>query len=257
MLRRLWAGLLAVTSLAGGVAVLGSTAAEAQPAAVSDTLLPGQKLMALQSIKSKSGVFTLTMQRSGVVTLLQRGDKQPLWSTETYRPGAVLVMGQDGMLRIIYGRTQVLAIGAASAGAKLVLPNTGLLATYNTRGKAVWNRHMVIGTLTPGVRLVAPNVAPGREVILYSVKHTYTLQILNTGNMVLLKNGKTVLWSTGKTGFPKSWATIRPDGSLATYNESNDETWLFDTWRAGTVAQVRDDGSFLLIYGKTVVKKFH
>ncbi|MFC6158499.1 hypothetical protein [Kribbella jiaozuonensis] len=257
MLRRLWAGILAVTSLTGGMAVLGSTAAEAQPAAVSDTLLPGQKLMALQSIKSKSGVFTLTMQRSGVVTLLQRGDKQPLWQTETYRPGAVLVMGQDGMLRIIWGRTQLLAIGAASAGAKLVLPNTGLLATYNTRGKAVWNRHMVIGTLTPGVILNAPSVGPGREVILYSVSHAYTVQMLDSGSLVLLKNGKTVLWTTGKSGLPKGWAVMRADGTLSTYNVSNDETWQYDTRRPGTVAQVRDDGSFLLINGKTVVKKFH
>lgn len=257
MLRRFIAGVVAAGALAGGVVTLGGTAAQAQPAAVSDTLLPGQRLLPLQSIKSKSGVFTLTMQRSGVVTLLQRGDTVPLWRTETYRPGAVLVMGQDGMLRIIYGRTQIMAIGAASAGAKLVLPNTGLLATYNTRGKAVWNRHMVIGTLTPGVRLVAPNYAPGREVSLYSVTHAYTVQVLDTGNMVLLKNGKTVLWSTGKTGFPKSWATMDIDGTLYTFNQSNDISWLYSTRRAGTVAQVRDDGSFLLINGKTVVKTFH
>jgi hypothetical protein len=256
MLRRFIAGVVAVGALAGGVAVLGGTAAQAQPAAVSDTLLPGQKLGVLQSIKSKSGVFTLTMQRSGKVTLLQRGVTYPLWQTEYYRAGSVLVMGQDGWLRVIWGRTQLLAIGVTSAGARLVLPNTGVLATYNTRGKAVWNRHMIVGTLTPGVKIVAPD-AQGREVTMYSANRVYTLRLLTNGNLVLFKNGTTVLWSTGKTKYPGSSGWIAADGTFMTVNAFGDISWSYMTRRAGTVAQVRDDGSFLLINGKTVVKTFH
>ncbi|WP_410786341.1 hypothetical protein [Kribbella sp. C-35] len=255
MVRRLLAGVLAVGTLLGGAVLVGSAPAEAKTVAVSDTLLPGQKLMALQSIKSASGVFTLTMQRNGNVTLLQRGVGQALWMSGTYWPGSVLVMAADGTMRIIYGRTQVWSMGAASPQAKLVLPNTGLLAIYNTRGKAVWNRHMVIGTLMVGAMLHAPD-ALGRDVTLYSLDHVYTLRLLTNGNMVFQKNGTTVLWSTGKTGYPESFANIDPNGLFATYNRAGDGTWDFSTRRPGTVVQIRNDGHFLLINGRTIVKTF-
>ncbi|RZU20089.1 hypothetical protein EV645_2316 [Kribbella rubisoli] len=250
MVRRLLAGLLAVGAMLGGAVV----AAPAE-AAVKDTLLPGQKLLALQSIKSASGVYTLTMQRNGNVTLLQRGAVQPLWMSNTYRPGAVLVMGTDGVMRVIYGRTAIWAMGAASPQAKLVLPNTGLLGIYNTRNKAVWNRHMVIGTLMPNALLRSPD-SLGRDVTMYSTNHVYTLQLLANGNLVFLKNGKTVLWSTGKTGWPESRAYIDSSGRFGTLNRDGDETWGWDSRRAGTVVQIRNDGHFLLIHGRTIVKTF-
>jgi hypothetical protein len=250
MVRRLLAGLLAVGALLGGVVV----AAPAE-AAVKDTLLPGQKLLALQSIKSASGVYTLTMQRNGNVTLLQRGTKDPLWITNTYRPGAVLVMGTDGVMRVIYGRTAIWSMGATSPQAKLVLPNTGLLGIYNTRGKAVWNRHMVIGTLMPNALLRGPDSA-GRDVAMYSTNHVYTLQLLANGNLIFLKSGKTVLWSTGKTQYPESRAYIDSNGRFGTLNRDGDETWGYDSRRAGTVVQIRNDGHFLLINGRTIVKTF-
>ncbi|TCC43031.1 hypothetical protein [Kribbella sindirgiensis] len=232
-----------------------SAPAEARTVAVSDTLLPGQKLMTLQSIKSASGVFTLTMQRNGNVTLLQRGVAQALWMSGTYRPGSVLVMAADGTMRIIYGRTQIWSMGAASPQAKLVLPNTGLLAIYNTRGKAVWNRHMVIGTLMAGAMLRAPD-ALGRDVTMYSLNHVYTLKLLTNGNMVFLRNGTTVLWSTGKTQWPESSAWIDVNGLFGTYSRDGDGTWDFHTHRPGTVVQIRNDGHFLLINGRTIVKTF-
>lgn len=251
MVRRLLAGLLAVGALLAGAVVAGTPA----EAAVKDTLLPGQKLLAVQSIKSASGVYTLTMQRNGNVTLLQRGTRDPLWMTNTYRPGAVLVMGTDGVMRVIYGRTTIWSMGAASPQAKLVLPNTGLLGIYNTRGKAVWNRHMVIGTLMPNALLRAPD-SLGRDVTMYSTNHVYTLQLLANGNLAFLKNGRTVLWSTGKTGWPESRASIDSSGRFDTLNRDGDETWGYDSRRAGTVVQIRNDGHFLLISGRTVVKTF-
>jgi hypothetical protein len=255
MVRRLVAGMLAIGALLGGAALVGSTPAEAKTVAVSDTLLPGQKLMTLQSIKSQSGVFTLTMQRSGNVTLLQRGVTQPLWISGTYRPGSVLVMAADGTMRIIWGRTQIWSMGAASPNAKLVLPNTGLLAIYNTRGMAVWNRHMVIGTLMVGAVLRAPD-ALGRDVTLYSLDHVYSLRVLTSGDMVFRKNGTTVLWRTGKNAGPEAYANIDPNGSFCTFNNANDCVWEFATYRPGTVVQIRNDGHFLLINGRTIVKTF-
>ena len=149
----------------------------------------------------------------------------------------------------------ILVVGVASAQAKLVLPNTGLLGIYNTRGKAVWNRHMVIGTLMPNALLRAPD-GTGRDVTMYTVNRVYTLQLLANGNLVFLKNGKTVLWSTGKTQYPGSTAWIDSSGRFGTLNRGGDETWGYDSRRAGTVVQIRDDGHFLLVNGRTVVKTF-
>ncbi|MFM9797334.1 hypothetical protein ACKI1M_48555, partial [Streptomyces turgidiscabies] len=80
---------------------MGSAPAEAKVAAVSDTLLPGQKLVAGQYIRSRSGVFTLIMDSRGEAKLYQRGVSWRLWSSGTGRAGSVLVMGTDGTLQMI------------------------------------------------------------------------------------------------------------------------------------------------------------
>ncbi|WP_329004102.1 hypothetical protein OHA18_11950 [Kribbella sp. NBC_00709] len=222
---------------------------------MSDTLLPGQKLLAGQYIRSRSGVFTLIMDTRGEAKLFQRGVSWRLWSSGVGRAGSVLVMGTDGTLQMIYGRTKIWSMSIKSAGAKLVLPDTGNLAIYNTRGKANWNRHMVVGTLMPQSQIHAPDPA-GREVIMYSVNRVYTLKFLTTGNLVLLKNGTTVLWSTGKKGAPESYGSVGPEGTFYTFNNFGDITWMYDTRRAGSVVQLRDDGHLVMVNGRTVVKTF-
>ncbi|MFI5690994.1 hypothetical protein ACIA58_04095 [Kribbella sp. NPDC051586] len=257
MMKKSWAVVAGGLAMAG-LAFFASAPAEAAPtsgatvSAVKDTLLPGQKLLAGQYIRSRSGVFTLIMQPRGEVQLLQRGVSLPLWKSGTWRPGSVLVMGTDGTLQVIYGRTKIWSMSIKSAGAKLVLPDNGNLAIYNTRGKAVWNRHMVIGTLMPQSQLHAPDPA-GREVIMYSVNRVYTLKFLTTGNLVLLKNGTTVLWSTGKKGWPESYGSVAPDGTFYTFNKFGDISWMYETRRAGSVVQLRDDGHLVMVNGRTVV----
>ncbi|TDW88428.1 hypothetical protein EV137_6532 [Kribbella pratensis] len=256
MVRRLWVGVLAVGALLGGVAVVGSTQAEAKAVAVSDTLLPGQKLLAGQYIRSHSGVYTLIMQPAGDVKLYQRGVKNPLWASGTWRRNSVLVMGTDGTLQVIYGRTKIWSMSIKSAGAKLVLPDTGNLAIYNTRGKANWNRHMVVGTLMPQSKLAGPD-ATWDEVIMYSVNRIYTLKFLTTGNLVLYKDGTTVLWSTGVKNAPGAYGWVNPDGSFGTVNGFGDLTFFYQTRRDGSVLQLTDDGHLRMVNGKTVVKIFY
>jgi hypothetical protein len=93
------------------------------------------------------------------------------------------------------------------------------LAIYNTRGKAVWNRHMVIGTLMPGSQIRGVDTA-GRDVTMYSVNRVYTVQMRADGNLVLLRNGKTVLWSSNTTSWPNSSAWISPAGRFAVRNQN-------------------------------------
>ncbi|MEV8376800.1 hypothetical protein AB0P21_28925 [Kribbella sp. NPDC056861] len=224
-------------------------------AAVSDTLLPGQKLLAGQYIRSKSGVFGLAMTRYGTLGLTQRGVKGLLWQA-TFRPGVVAVMGSGGSLTIIYGRTQIASIGANSPGAKLVLQNTGNLEILNTRGKAVWNRHMVINTMTQGWQLV-PTTALGGNTVLYSTNRVYTLVMRPDGDLVLLQNGKTVLWRTGTAGHPGSIALMQSDGWFFTRDTNGYMVWEFATRRAGAVVQLLDTGRLQLVHGRTVVKVLH
>lgn len=249
-------GIVAVGALVSAGSANASTDQATQAAAVSDTLLPGQKLMATQYIRSKNGQYTLQMSRYGDVTLTRRGYTVQFWNSGTTKPGSVLVMGKNGSLEVIYGRTRIWSIGAYSPGAKLVLPDTGNLAIYNTRGKAVWNRHMVIGTLMPGSK-IRPVDTYGRDVTMYSVNRVYTLQMRTDGNLVLLRNGTTVLWSSNTAGHPESTAWISQGGRFGVLNKNGEETYVFDTRRPGSVAQVRDDGHLLLIYGRTVVKVLH
>ncbi|MET9275371.1 hypothetical protein [Kribbella sp. NPDC003557] len=256
MVRRLVAGLLSVGALLGGAVVLGTAPAEARTVAVSDTLLPGQKLLAGQYIRSRSGVFTLIVQPAGDVKLYQRGVKAPLWASGTWRPNSVLMMGTDGTLQVIYGRTKIWSMSIKSPGAKLVLPDNGNLAIYNTRGKANWNRHMVVGTLMPQSKLAAPD-AYWDEVIMYSVNRVYTLKFLPTGNLVLLKNGTTVLWSTGVKNAPGAYGWVSPNGDFATVNNFGDLTFFYQTRRPGSVLQLTDDGHLRMVNGRTIVKTFH
>ncbi|TCC43032.1 hypothetical protein [Kribbella sindirgiensis] len=256
MVRRLVAGVLAVGALLGGAVLVGSAPAEAKTVAVSDTLLPGQKLMAGQYIRSKSGVFTLIMQPRGDAKLYQRGVKAPLWASGTWRPNSVLVMGTDGTLQVIYGRTKVWSMSIKSVGAKLVLPNDGKLAIYNTRGKANWNRHMVIGTLMPQSKIAAAD-AYWDEVIMYSVNRVYTLKFQPNGNLVLFRNGTTALWSTGVTKASEAYGWVGPNGDFATVNAFGDLTFFYETRRPGSVLQLRDDGHLVMVNGRTVVKTFH
>jgi len=224
-------------------------------AAVSDTLLPGQKLMAGQYIRSKSGVYGLAMTRLGTIGVTQRGVSGLLWKA-TFRPGVVAVMGTGGTLNIIYGRTQIASIGANSPGAKLVLPNTGNLEIVNTRGKAVWNRHMVIDVLTQGWRIESTS-ALGGNATLYSPNRVYTLVMRPDGDLVLLQNGKTILWRTGTAGHPGSIALMQSDGWFFTRTTEGYMVWDFDTRRPGAVVQLRNDGRLQLVHGRTVVKVLH
>ncbi|NEA35572.1 hypothetical protein [Streptomyces sp. SID13031] len=264
---------LRVTALAASAAIATSTflpasttpaqasstsgSATTQTAAVADKLLPGQKLKPGQYILSQNGRYTLKMENSGVLRLAQRSVQPDLWTSGTYFPGSVAVMGTDGNLAIIYGRTQIGWIGAtASPGAYLRLPNTGNLEVVNSKGKAVWNRHMVIGTLTPSFQIHAVDPG-GREVILYSSNRVYTLQLRADGNLVLLKSGKTVLWSSGTKGWVESSARVRSDGVFEITNRDGDIVWSIESYRARNVLQLRDDGKLLLINGRTIVRTLH
>jgi hypothetical protein len=236
-----------------------STTSTAQRTTISDQLLPGQRLLPGQYIRSKDHQWILAMRATGKLELLRSGASTIYeWAVNTERKGSVLRMETDGSLSIIYGRTKVWSGGAkASPNAKLVLPDDGLLKIVTPQGKSAWNRHMVIETMWPGSELWAAgprNIA----VSVFSRSRVYTLQVRPNGDLELMKDNKTLLWRAPDPSKTRdSIARLTPDGTFAVYNNFNLPTWSVVTKMPGTVLQLRDDGSLLLIRGRTVAKKLH
>jgi hypothetical protein len=226
--------------------------------AIADQLLPGQRLVAGQYIRSKDHQWILVMRATGKLELVRSGTGTYEWAVDTARKGSVLRMETDGSLSIIYGRTKVWSGGAkASPNAKLVLPNDGLLKILTPQGKSVWNRHMVIETMWPGSELWAAGPR-NLAVSVFSRSKVYTLQVRPNGDLELMKNNKTLVWrAPDPSKTPDSIARLTPDGTFAVYNNFNLPTWSVVTKMPGTVLQLRDDGSLLLIWGRTVAKKLH
>jgi hypothetical protein len=253
----LTAAIVSTLAIAPAQAATTSTTSTTQAVAIADQLLPGQRLVAGQYIRSKDQQWILVMRATGRLELVRTGSTVE-WSIDTERKGSVLRMETDGTLSIIYGRTKVWSAGAkANPNAKLVLPNDGLLKILTPQGKSVWNRHMVLETLWAGSELFAAgprNIA----VSLFSPSRVYTLQMRPNGDLELMKNNKTLLWRAPNPGkIQDSVARLTPDGTFAVYNNMNDPAWSVVTNMPGTVLQLRDDGSLLLIRGRTVAKKLH
>lgn len=249
--------LLAATAPAqAATSSAGATMAGAQAAAVVNTLLPGQRLTSGQIIRSTDRQWTLVMRPSGNVELVRRGSVGADWQTGTARPGSVLVMETDGSLSVVHGRTKYWSSGAAgNPNSKLVLATDGSLTIFNSKGRFVWNRHMVIGTMYPGNEIQAPT-SRGGAVSVFSPNRIYTLQMRPTGLMVLLQNNKTVLWSGPYTPNAGDWGFLTTTGTFGV-TDTFGSHWSIATNRGGTVLQVRDDGKLLLVWGRTVVKTLH
>ncbi|MEV8376801.1 hypothetical protein AB0P21_28930 [Kribbella sp. NPDC056861] len=250
----------ALATVATGAALATAPAQAAtsttQAAAISNTLLPGQRLLSGQYIRSADRHFTLVMRATGNLELVETG-VGVVWDTNTTRAGSVLVMEKDGGLSLVHGRTKYWISGAkASPNAKLVLPTDGNLTVFNTAGRSVWNRHMVIETMSPGYELWPPTGYVSGAVSLFSRNRVYTLQVRPNGALELMQNNKVKLWSAPYKPSAGNWAFLLADGTFG-MRSFWDTAWTIPTKRAGTVLQLRDDGKLLLIHGRTVVKVLH
>jgi hypothetical protein len=237
-------------------AATAATTSTTQAAAISTTLLPGQRLLSGQYIRSADRGFTLVMRATGNLELVETGSGV-VWESGTARAGSVLVMEKDGSLSIVHGRTKYWISGAkASPNAKLVLPTDGNLTIFNTAGRSVWNRHMVIETMSPGNKLFAPTGTRGGAVSLFSRNRVFTLQMRPNGALELMKNNKFLLWSAPYKPYAGYWGFLSAAGTFGV-EETFSTHWTIVTGRPGTVLQLRDDGKLLLIHGRTVVKVLH
>ncbi|MDX6279451.1 MAG: hypothetical protein QOH03_522 [Kribbellaceae bacterium] len=228
------------------LAPVAASASTTQAVAVTDVLRSGQSLKAGQYIRSKNGVYTFRMQADGNAVLIK--GRTALWSTATNKKGSVLVMQKDGNLVVVHGRTKIWASNTnGSTGAALAVQNDDNLVIYNSRGKAVWYKNMVIETL--GVnRVLKP------YQLLISRNRIYRLNMQADGNMVLVKNNKTVLWNSKTGRNPGAFAIMQSDGNLVIYRADKTVAWHTATApNPGSVLVMQGDGNAVIIHGRTKI----
>ncbi|HWD79346.1 MAG TPA: hypothetical protein VG497_10690 [Kribbella sp.] len=243
---------LAVGAAAGATLLVPSTAQAAGTAttattattAVSNVLKSGQYLKPGQYRRSANGLYTLIMQTDGNAVLYK--GRTALWSSVTNRKASSLIMQRDGNLVVVSGRTVVWASNTAgNTGAFLAVQDDSNLVIYNIRNKAVWYRHMVIGTLGSGRVMKAYD-------LLVSPNRIYRMQMQTDGNFVMVKYGKTPVWST-KTISKGAYVVMQQDGNLVVYSAAKRPLWSSKTIRHGAVLQMRNDGRLVIVYGRTAI----
>jgi hypothetical protein len=236
---------LLVPSAAQATGTASTAAVSATSAtAVSSLLRSGQYLKPGQYRRSPNGIYTLIMQTDGNAVLYK--GRTALWGSMTNRKASTLIMRRDGNLVVVSGRTAVWASNTGgSTGAYLAVQNDANLVIYNIRNKAVWYRHMVIGTLGSGRLLKAYDM-------LFSPNRIYRLQMQTDGNAVVVKNGKTPVWST-KTISKGAYIIMQKEGNLVVYSAALKPLWATTTYRRGSVLQMRNTGKLAIVYGRTTV----
>jgi hypothetical protein len=238
--------LVPSTANAAGTATTSAaaTTAASSTTAVSPFLKSGQYLKPGQYRRSPNGIYTLIMQTDGNAVLYK--GRTALWASVTNRKSSTLIMQRDGNLVVISGRTPIWASNTGgSTGAYLAVQSDSNLVIYNVRNKAVWFRHMVIGTLGSGRLLKTYDM-------LFSPSRVYRLQMQTDGNLVMVKNGKTPVWST-RTVSKGAFAVMQTDGNLVVYSAAKKALWSSKTVRKGAVLQMNNDGRLVIVYGRTAI----
>ena len=108
-----------------------------------NTLEPGSRLTAGQSLVSPDSRFRLVYQGDGNLVLYDQAQNVPVWWTGTNgRSAGVVGMQGDGNL-VLYDAsvTPLWMTGtAANVNSRLVLQSDGNLVVYSADGRAVWDR---------------------------------------------------------------------------------------------------------------------
>jgi hypothetical protein len=155
---------LQVDDIDGALSLYGGSAAPTTPSNPSpspapapvpvtrNTLEPGARLTAGQSLVSPDGRYRLVYQGDGNLVLYDQAQNTPAWWSGTNgRSAGLLGMQADGNL-VIYDAsiTPLWMTGtAANVNSRLVLQSDGNLVVYSAAGRAVWDRFSNPAGLAP------------------------------------------------------------------------------------------------------------
>lgn len=233
-----------------------NTVVPTSPAAPTQTgrLLPGQGLLAGQSIRSTDGRFTFIMQADGNLVLYGPGD-QPLWASGTNGKADVweTIMQGDGNLVIYDGHNHPLWASNTSGkpGASLIVQNDGNVVIYNPANQPLWASNTVVpaepavptqsGRLLPGQGLMAGNTITSSDGRLRFVMQ-------GDGNLVLYDWYNQPLWASNTPGNTDIWDVVmQGDGNLVVYDEHNHPLWASNTsGHPGATLSVQTDGNVVI-----------
>jgi len=208
------------------------------------TLRTGAKLYPGRTVLSSNRAYRLTMQADGNLVLYRWSTA--LWSTQTHgKNGAVAVMQADGNFVLYLGSTAIWATNTHTAtGSFIAVQNDSNVVLYTSAGKAVWDRHMIIGVVKAPYRI-------NGGMVVVSVNRVYRLQMQTDGNLVLVKNTGAVLWATNTAPRSGVWAAMQKDGNFVLY-QGTTPLWSTGTGgHAGAYLNVQDDGNVVVYQGTT------
>jgi hypothetical protein len=238
---------------------MGGSKLPAWPAAPSGAgqLLPGQGLLAGNSIKSPDGRFTFIMQLDGNL-VLYGPQNQALWSSGTAGHTNVfdVIMQTDGNLVVYNGQNGAIwASGTAGKPvARLAVQNDGNVVLYDTANHAVWATNTVVPA-QPAKPTQADRLLPGQGLVpgesIRSLDGRFTLIMQGDANLVLYGPDHQALWASGTAGHGGIWdAIMQTDGNLVVYDGHNHALWATGTnGKQGAHVIVQNDGNLVVYDG--------
>ena len=220
-----------------------------------DRLLPGQGLLAANSITSADGRFELIMQTDGNL-VIYGPQHQPVWASNTSGHADVfdVIFQTDGNLVVYTGQNKPLWASGTNGkpAASVVMQNDGNLVIYDSGNHPLWASNTVVPTqpakathgdrLTPGQGLM-----PGSSIASANGRFSFIMQ--NDGNLVLYGPGHAPLWASNTSGHHNIWDLIfQTDGNLVVYDSHNHPLWATGTnGKPAASFVVQNDGN-LVVY---------
>ncbi|TCK65588.1 peptidoglycan DD-metalloendopeptidase family protein [Curtobacterium sp. PhB136] len=238
----------AVIAVTGSIAIAApagaATTAPARASTVVSTSVPaGTKLLPGDVMTSSNGQFRLVMQGDG--NLVEYGiGNAVLWASNTAKyPGAVAVVGTDGVFSIRSGSKTVAKWGTSGhVGYDFgVLPD-GSLRMRDSVKRTIWQLQNFQDRVTAG-NVIKPGTVLRSDA---SSARKFTMQA--DGNLVQYLNGKAA-WASRTNGHPGSWASVQTDGSLVVYGPDNRALWSSKTTTAGRGQLLVQVDSNVVLYG--------
>ena len=236
---------LAAVITAAAITVAGSIAFAAPAnATTTNTAAPvGTTMQVNDALTSANGQFRLVMQGDG--NLVEYGiGNVVLWASNTAgNPGAVAVVGKDGVLSVQRAGKLVAKWGT---GGKVgrdfgVLPD-GSLRMRDSAKRTLWQVQTFQDRVSAG-NVIQPGTVLRSDT---SANRRFTMQA--DGNLVQYVSGKAT-WATNTSGHPGSWAAVQADGNLVVYAPDKRALWSSRTSKAGAGQLLVQLDSNVVLYG--------
>lgn len=211
-----------------------------------NVLYSDTKLYPGQTLTSKNGTYTFTVQSDGNLVIYTA--LGPIWGSRTNgRSIGYVTMQGDGNL-VIYDPNNQPFWGTNTAGrgpSSLVMQDDGNLVIYTAGGQPTWGsgtEHNIANTPS--------SLADGQQLqrgdMLLSPNGAYRLIMQSDGNLVIYSPNR-ALWGSGTSGTGGNHVVMQSDGNLVIYAGSQPLWGTSTNGRGTSTLRMQSDGN-LVIY---------